>query len=393
MANLVPPDLWNSDVFTTLTDPARVLYLYLLTGAEASASGIPGLLTIGLAGLAESLRRSTHDVNETLSELKDKQLVYCDWRARLMRVLYPHDVRSPLAPSNANMVRGWHRRWRDLPNSQLKHDHLGTLHQLVHGSELAASTVQMFDQLFSGGNGSRTVPERFEDKRVQPTQANLFEEQENRPRGVLHVTGADTSALKGVDFSVVPTGNQKESPPSPVLSTGVVGTVVEPFSNPRDRDRDRDSSLISGSGAHARSHHTPPTPPPEHEAADEDPPPAVAYDLVVAKLYRTQEQLRQQLGLAPMPCRTDLVVAALRAYSVEQLDHALKVFAADVERESEKARFFDGETNWSLNALRFAVRRTPKSTGPRARVRPALRSQYAGGLVVGGGGGEHAHVD
>src|SRR5262245_20925400 len=98
MANLIPPDLWNNEVFTSLTDPARVLYLYLLTGAEAATSGIPGLLTIGLAGLAESLRRSSHDVNETLIELRDKQLVFTDWRARLMRVLYPVDVRSPLAP-------------------------------------------------------------------------------------------------------------------------------------------------------------------------------------------------------------------------------------------------------------------------------------------------------
>lgn len=392
MANLIPPDLWNSDVFTTLTDPARVLYLYLLTGAEAASSGIPGLLTIGLAGLAESLRRSTHDVNSTLVELRDKNLVHADWRARLMRVLYPHDVRSPLAPSNANMVRGWHRRWRDLPNSQLKHDHVGTLHDLVHNSDLASSTVQMFDQLFSGGNGSRTVPERFEPKSEQPTQANLFADNVNQPRGVLLVTGADTADLKAVDFSVVPTGQSQGNQPSPVLSTGVVETVSQPFPNPRDRDRDgdRDSFLISGSAA--RSHRTPRTQVADDVATEEDPPPArVSNDLVTTTLYREQERLRQKLGLAPMPCRPELIQLALAAYCVDQLEHALRVFAADVERDAEKARFFDGETNWSLNALRFAVRRTPQSTGRSARVRPAVRKQYRGGFVLGGE--ERAHAE
>ena len=58
---------WNDEKFRTLSDPAKLLWLRLLTGPETTS--IPGVIAIGRAALAEALGWETEALLEAFGEV------------------------------------------------------------------------------------------------------------------------------------------------------------------------------------------------------------------------------------------------------------------------------------------------------------------------------------
>jgi hypothetical protein len=157
----IDPRMWDDEKFVALDDDAQLLWVYLITGPEATAS-VPGLIVIGIAGLAEARRRSTHDIAAALDRLRISGMVQLDPTSRLIRV-----PKAPFyrAPGNANVVRGWYRRWTSLPDSPLKYDHLESFQGALEQAEVADSTRQAFDATFGRDLARRTA---FRSGQVKP---------------------------------------------------------------------------------------------------------------------------------------------------------------------------------------------------------------------------------
>ena len=123
----VNPQMWDDDRFVDLPYVwSKVLWTYLLTCTQE----IPGLIRGGVGSFAEALRVSDACAKRALGGLIEApshaglMMIEVDPLHRIVRV--PNAPRyNP--PGNPNVVVGWWRRWQQMPDSVLKHRHVGAI--------------------------------------------------------------------------------------------------------------------------------------------------------------------------------------------------------------------------------------------------------------------------
>jgi hypothetical protein len=106
---------WGDEKFDALSESAKLLWFYLLTGPETTS--LPGLIVIGRAALAEAMKWDVRKLDRAFGELKSSGMAVADWRARL--VWLPKGVRHN-APQNPSVVQGWREHLKVLPGCPLK---------------------------------------------------------------------------------------------------------------------------------------------------------------------------------------------------------------------------------------------------------------------------------
>jgi len=121
--------MWGDRKFRELTQDAKFLWLYLLTGPQTTS--LPGLIRVGRAAMADDLDRTTNDIETAFAELVDKGMARGDLAARF--VWLPTAAKHN-QPANPNIVVNWRREFDALPECNLKAeaheaviDFLGTL--------------------------------------------------------------------------------------------------------------------------------------------------------------------------------------------------------------------------------------------------------------------------
>ncbi len=343
---VIDPGMWDERQFVELTGDSKLLWFYLLTGPEACKS-CPGLLQVGIAGLAECLRWATQDTKTSLQQLVGLGWVELDESTRLIRIpKAPHHRK----PSNPNVVTGWWRRWKELPESALKYSHIESLE----------AVCARFSKTWANTFGGVTVPERFLNGLGNPLETlSLLE------------------PIKNIDV-------------------GVDETVAQPFLNgcrsyssigdPRSLILDPETPTVYEPGP-------PRSPPPLAEGTH---PGVVAEPRQVAEpqrqvaeqLWTRQEELRRGVpGLQPLSLDADgvdrvLSCLAFGDWTSDQAEHVLAVFQADALRDDDKIRWFNGFANWSPKAFRVALGMS-SSAGRNGGYVPADNTtKYSGGRVL-----------
>ncbi len=110
--------LWGDQKFRDLSSPlpnAQTLWLFLLTGPPTTR--IPGLLSIGEAGLAESIGWDLEGFRKAFREVFSQGMAEADWQARFVWV--PKAIFYN-RPENPNVVKGWKDTWEEMPECELK---------------------------------------------------------------------------------------------------------------------------------------------------------------------------------------------------------------------------------------------------------------------------------
>lgn len=107
--------LWGDAKFRRLSEPARHLWLYLLTGPETTS--LPGYLVGGPGHFAEALAWKPERFHERFGELLRERMAKADWDARF--VWLPNALKyNP--PANWNGIKSWETQWDLIPECALK---------------------------------------------------------------------------------------------------------------------------------------------------------------------------------------------------------------------------------------------------------------------------------
>ncbi|MGB0890504.1 MAG: hypothetical protein ACPGWS_09490, partial [Solirubrobacterales bacterium] len=110
--------IYSSADFSALSAPqpnAQSLFMRLLTSGHDRS--IPGLHVIGLGGLADELQWGFEETREKFAEIEGQGMARAEWRSR---VVWMRAAISHRPPSNQNVVKGWGRYWREIPECALK---------------------------------------------------------------------------------------------------------------------------------------------------------------------------------------------------------------------------------------------------------------------------------
>lgn len=110
--------MWGDEKFCMLSRPqpnAQTLWIYLLTAPETTT--VPGVFTIGEAGMAEALRWNLKAFRRAFTEIVDAGMVLADWGARLVWVPKAY-IHNP--PESPNVASAWRASFGELPECRLK---------------------------------------------------------------------------------------------------------------------------------------------------------------------------------------------------------------------------------------------------------------------------------
>lgn len=110
--------MWGDEHFLRLSAPkpnARDLWIYLLTGKRCTK--IPGLLDVGVLGLADDLKWPAAATKKCLAEIEREEMAVVDHVAGL--IWLPNSLRHNM-PANPSVVVGWATPWRALPECALR---------------------------------------------------------------------------------------------------------------------------------------------------------------------------------------------------------------------------------------------------------------------------------
>jgi hypothetical protein len=128
-AKMFSDDRW----WLSLSSDAEVVF-GLCVGLSSLRTDLPGLLSTDAHGIAAKWKRPVELVERALEELclPDKhglQHFFYDPDAMVVRVRgLPKHQRA----ANENIIRGWFRRWRDIPECRLKYDHIESLSEGIN---------------------------------------------------------------------------------------------------------------------------------------------------------------------------------------------------------------------------------------------------------------------
>lgn len=105
---------WNGQSFRSVSDHARLLFLYLLTCPATSQ--LPGLVCLTVGTMADAMRWPVDAVRIVLAELDAEGMAAFD-QAGLVWLPAALDYNPPASSAN---VKGWSRPWREAPTCPLK---------------------------------------------------------------------------------------------------------------------------------------------------------------------------------------------------------------------------------------------------------------------------------
>ena len=179
---VIVPDFWNDEKITERTPVARLIAAFLLTASEAVL--IPGLVNLGVAGLAEAVRVPLDVALHALNELRGCGFCQTDPRARLIRI--PNAPRYAARGMNRPLLFAWFKRWSAMPASPLKAEHVASIRAALE----PVSSAPWFDATWRETFG--TVPVT-----VNPTVASQCPHSDPH-RDVTVGVGVGVSVCEGV---------------------------------------------------------------------------------------------------------------------------------------------------------------------------------------------------
>ncbi|MBK9471836.1 MAG: conserved phage C-terminal domain-containing protein [bacterium] len=150
--------IWGDEKFRRLSQNAKFLFLYLLTGDHTE--GLPGLYRLGEAALAESLGWTIEELRAAFAELASLRMALADISAR---VVYLPNALKYQAPSNPNHLQGLGKAFRRIPECALKDTWLQQV------TAWAQAKGERYAEALRAG--FETVPETVAD-RVSPPNPN-----------------------------------------------------------------------------------------------------------------------------------------------------------------------------------------------------------------------------
>lgn len=324
----INPKMWHDRHFVGLSVDAKLLWCFLLTGNN---DGVPGLIRGGPGAYSDAMRWDRPTTASALDELIKATFIEYDQHAQLLRV--------PGAPkyspcTNANVLKGWLRRWKDVPESPLKYHHIESLRQ-------AAEDRPWFEEAWSVTFAPIKVPDHTKQVPlflISPAKGSIASESE--------VLNPLANPLANASERVCETNNTYTD------TTTDTYTDTDTSTPSRERPRVRD-------------------PMERHVFASE--------------LWRIQEELRSELApnvVTRPPTGHDLIpiMQALEIYSREELENSLRVNAATAANKPEKLEYFNGYSNWHPNSLRRTVGQVVPTSSGRHSVRG--RKKFKGGNVL-----------
>jgi hypothetical protein len=265
-----------------------------------------------------------------LDELVRTSFIEYDMEAQLLRV--------PGAPhyrpcTNANILKGWFRMWKDVTESPLKYSQIESIRDaLNHRSWFKEGWNDTFGQVKAPSH-SRQVPLFLiaaPDESNQTEFSNLDANRKGLPIPLpKELVGSVTVTVPVTDIDTVP--------------------VTEGHERPRVAD-------------------------------------PIERGMIASELWRFQESLRCELApnVTPRDHPTGhdlrLIVEALELYSREELENSLRVNAATAANNPEKLQYFNGFNNWHPNSLKRTVGQVLPTSSGRIAVRG--RKKFKGGSVL-----------
>ncbi len=312
------PSFWDDEELAKLSPWARLLAAFLITGRQAVQ--LPGLVSLGVRGLTEAAQFPTDEITAgALAELCKEGFAQFDGK-RLIRVPNAPQFNPP---RNRMMVRGWFRRWGDLPETKLRYEHVRAILAVCagYGGEIADEANKSF------GN----------------VNLDCLETNNGQTRVGLETYGVGVGVGVVVSQEVLPGVSEGVSAPA--------REVAKPGPKPKERRR---TSILA------------------------------KWRTQVMHLWDRQRDLRRGVSLkARELAATDdalrLVADRLEeGYSVEDCEHVLEVYADDARRDAKARPWFNGETNWRPENFRRAL---GKSVGGGARASPANAPRTKNGMT------------
>jgi hypothetical protein len=319
--------MWGDRHLVALPDQARLLWCYLLTGNN---EGVPGLWRGGVGTYSDAMRWDHDAVMGALDALIRATFIEYDMEAQLLRV--------PGAPkyrpcTNANVLKGWYRRWLDVTESPLKYTHILSIRNAVKERPWFKEGWEITFGQVKAPTASKQVP--------------LF-----------LVSNPERSAqteISGLESSERPL----ERPSERNLISTTISTETDTDTNTNTDTPAREKPRVAN---------------------------AIERGMIAGELWRLQEELRAELapGVKPRenPTGQDLrpITEALEIYTREELENALRVNAATAANKPEKMEYFNGYSNWHPNSLRRTVGQVVPTGSGRIAVRG--RKKFKGGRVI-----------
>lgn len=110
----IDPRIWNDEKFRTLSDQAKLVFLFLLTHPHMTSLGA---MRATIGGLADELGWSAEAFREAFREAFAKGMAEADFEARLIAL--PNFIRYN-APESPNVIKAWVGALDLLPECALK---------------------------------------------------------------------------------------------------------------------------------------------------------------------------------------------------------------------------------------------------------------------------------
>jgi hypothetical protein len=314
----IASQIWSDPKFLAIEgDFGKLLFIHLCTREQV----LPGIIKAGPAGIAESIQREDEPamVRSAFYNLVELNLVEYDGVLRLTRV-----PKAPTynPPYNGNQLRGWYRKWVQLPDSKMRTDHvesiLAPVTRLLEASELARTEGRRkekrehWEEVW--GETFGLVRPLYSGRRLSLVSDNL-----NGSR--------NDSANGSVIHSLNGRGNH----------TGNAVLPLDHDHEDQDPERESDDLVV----------------PDEHAVAAVA---AAAAGLPVTgdpveRLWNLQHKYRTEASVGrakrlPLTKRARAMVEdILRSYSEADCEHVLAVLLSEATQK-RTIQFMDGVTNW-----------------------------------------------
>lgn len=127
MAYYIDQRIWDDEKFLSLEDPARILFVLLLTGPQRSS--LPGLQRGTVISLSETLKRCASEIERAMRSLELNGMAIVDRKARV--ICLPNAPKYTIPPT-ANHLKGWWFAWQELPTCQEKINHVPRLQKAIN---------------------------------------------------------------------------------------------------------------------------------------------------------------------------------------------------------------------------------------------------------------------
>lgn len=232
--------IWNWEPFTQLDCGPQVLWIALYTTEEAKRI-MPGLWHGSITTMAEAARKPVDETRIYLDALLEAELVEFDIKLRVLRLTQLPDCGE--SPPNANVLRGWWRKFTGVPACPVRDAHVTTVRWLMDtwsreaGKPISHGHEEVWKETFGRvvvppprRRGVRRLAESDTSTAVQPS---LFSRPETVP------------ALPERTVYALPEGRSVDNSASDPELNKIRDseTVSKRFPNGLDRDPDQDQDL------------------------------------------------------------------------------------------------------------------------------------------------------